>query len=126
MMSHVLTTSTNGDSLRCGKYRFDTLPQPITPTRIFLPLLDDGESVSEVAAAADFAMPPNVSAAPPTKARSKNSRRSIPPAYIAMSLTDSAKICTNSALHQSDERYPDYLAEVRFVPTLWYKSPLPV
>ena len=47
MMSHALTSSTNGDFDRCGKYWFETLPQPMTPTRIFFcceaasPSIDD-------------------------------------------------------------------------------------
>ena len=36
MMSHVLTSSAYGHFARCGKYRCETLPQPMTPTRILL------------------------------------------------------------------------------------------
>src|SRR5262245_32285145 len=71
MMSHVLTNSAQGQAASSGRYRFETLPQPITATRTRLLL--SAPAAADVGCAARL---PSVRAAPAPTARPKNLRRS--------------------------------------------------
>jgi hypothetical protein len=73
MMSHVLTTSAYGQLFKWGKYLPDTLPQPMTPTRI---RFDDAAPTAASEEAAGTA--PRASAAPPVKEFCMNRRRVLP------------------------------------------------
>src|SRR5689334_22200454 len=73
MMSHTLTTSMKGCDVRFGRYEPDTLPHPISPTRIFPP-------GNALAAGVDCALNKfgaTPIAAPRTAVSLRNRRRSI-------------------------------------------------
>src|SRR5688572_24470490 len=74
MMSHVLTNSAYGQAAKSGRYRPETLPQPMTPTRVRFPPV--GLSATWLAFAL-VAAPNAIATAPWAKERSRNSRRSV-------------------------------------------------
>src|SRR5438874_5278064 len=71
MMSQTLTTSIKGFEVRFGRYDPETLPQPISPTRIF-PL---GKLLAPEADSARKTLGPAARAAPANPVFFRNSRR---------------------------------------------------